>query len=533
MPNPVSEDIYFHHLPRRLLLNNFCERKWVTLYRKETSVSPFNDNVEIFSHIWTYFITPSCTQAALDEFESEMRPEEFALIGLDNSNCESTVVEMSFYDIRPIKRQLRINEKFIYLFNLFEETDANGNRIYFKYKNGIPEIVITINSNEVKILHQYLNDFLTTYRLNLVCYIKSEVNMPPEIAAAIEYDTNYTGHSGITERPTPNEILNFSVAITGGQFQSWLYGKSIVPYKQFGEFKSSFDEEYADFIIAYDTSSCSEICVSCEDDSHRYSRTFFRKGVLEKYRLDPNAKVEDRLISSTYFALKCDNDNPGFIWAYLKDLRCLPYTEQLHWKGYNYLPDDDSPSQFYLESQKNWNVRSTSPDFLFRYLFTQANDLWQTKFGWYLFKPTTGLQENHLQRIFLVGEDKYGHFDSLILMLNVVLRESINKDELIKAGTKRAEGSVVMLSYFLENKGMQMTPLVNFLFKLGSLRSLTEAHRIADLEKLKDKERKHLEESMEYIDLSLDRHNYVEASFNLFVKANEAFKWLIRALATI
>ena len=118
-------------------------------------------------------------------------------------------------------------------------------------------------------------------------------------------------------------------------------------------------------------------------------------------------------------------------------------------------------------------------------------------------------------------------------MLNVVLRESINKDELIKAGTKRAEGSVVMLSYFLENKGMQMTLLVNFLFKLGSLRSLTEAHRIADLEKLKDKERKHLEESMEYIDLSLDRHNYVEAPFNLFVKANEAFKWLIRALATI
>lgn len=215
MSNPVSQEIFFHVLPRKLLANNFCERKWVTLYRKESSVSPLNDEVEIYSHLWTYLVTPEYTSTALERFKSEIRPEEFAMIGINNSNCESTVVEMNYYDTRPIRQQLRINDKFIHLFNLFETIDSEGNRTYTKFKNGMSETVITITLNEVKILHQYLNDFLSTYRLNLVCYIQSEVNMPPKVAEKIDFDKKYTGHSGVTERPTPNEIYNFSVAITG------------------------------------------------------------------------------------------------------------------------------------------------------------------------------------------------------------------------------------------------------------------------------------------------------------------------------
>lgn len=527
MSNPVTEDVYFHNLSRKFLVNNFCEKKWVTLYRKEFSKSPLNDKVEIFAHFWTYLINPNYTSKALDNFEDDIRPENFALIGYDNSFCESTVVEMNFYDTRPIKRQLRINEKFIQLFNLYEKIDSVGNKTYIKYINGTSEVIITISSNEVKIRHQYLNDFLSKYKLNLVCYIQSEVNMPPDVASTIEYDKKYTGQNGITENPTSSSILNFSVTFTGCQFQSWLKGKSILSYKHFSEFKSSFDNEFADFIIGYDSEKCSEICLSCKDDSHDYSRTFFKKGVLEKYRLDPNAQIDDRLISSTYFSLRCDNDNPHHIWAFLKDIRCLPYTEQLHWKSYNYLPDNDTPSQFFIDSQTNWNARSSSPDFVFRHLFTQANELWNNKFGWYLFKPTTGIQENHLQRIFIVGEDKYGHFESLILMLNVVLRESIDKRNLIKNATNNNDGSVVLLSKFLEKRGKQMTPLVNFLLKLGSLRTLTDAHRIADLQNLDNQKRNQLEESMNFIGLSLEHNNYVEASINLFSKANEAFQWLL------
>ena len=58
----------------------------------------------------------------------------------------------------------------------------------------------------------------------------------------------------------PDVMVNFSVAVTGGQYQSWFKGKKIIPYKKFGEFKSSFDSEYAEFIIGYDTDSCCSEC---------------------------------------------------------------------------------------------------------------------------------------------------------------------------------------------------------------------------------------------------------------------------------
>ena len=120
MSNPVSKDIYFHNLSRKLLENNFCERRWVTLYRKENTVSSLNNEVEIYSLMWTYLITPEYTPIALEKFESDIRLEDSEIIGIEGSNCEPVVIEMNFYDIRPIKHQLRINEKFIYLFNLYE-----------------------------------------------------------------------------------------------------------------------------------------------------------------------------------------------------------------------------------------------------------------------------------------------------------------------------------------------------------------------------------------------------------------------------
>lgn len=539
MEKVIGSQIFNHTTPKRTLENGFIENKWVKLYYRETTHPIEGVDIELDIWQWTYLVSPVMSEKALSNFNADLSWDERSALLYDNSfvrdvkeGFESIITVMSFDGINPRRKQIRINEDLIFMFHLYETIDNEGNRNYTQFNDGEEKVIIVVSKNEVKILHQYLYDFLASKKMNLVCAIRSELNMPPSLTSYIGCQYTYTGPEDITDT-TGDSITNFSVTITNGiEFQSWFKGKKIFAYKEFGEFKSSFDDEYADFIVGYDPNNCSEFCVSCLEDSHKYSRTFFKKGVLERYRLDPNAKVEEKLISSTYFGLRCDNDNPKHIWAYLKDLRCIPYTEQLHWKRFNYLPDNDSPSQYYLDSQTNWNARSSSPDFVFRHLFKKANDLWKNKFGWYLFKPTTGLQENHLQRIFLVGEDKYGHFESLILMLNVVLRESIDKVELVKAGAKNNEGSVVVLSYFLESKGQKMTPIVNFLYKVGTLRSLTEAHRIADFQKLEEKKRKQLEESMDFIGLSLEKNNYVEASLNLFVKANEAFQWLISFLSS-
>ena len=105
----------------------------------------------------------------------------------------------------------------------------------------------------------FLVDFLAAKKMNLVCAVHSELNIPPDLCNLIDCEYKLTGPAGVTKN-SENTIINFSVSLTGGvEFQSWFIGKKIVPYKNFGEFKSSFDSQYADFIVGYDANNCEEI----------------------------------------------------------------------------------------------------------------------------------------------------------------------------------------------------------------------------------------------------------------------------------
>ena len=115
--------------------------------------------------------------------------------------------------------------------------------------------------------------------MDLVFYIKSELNYKVYSDNKIDFDFEYTGHSGITYYPDDYTALNFSTAITGDQFQSWLEGKMIIPHKQFGEFSSAFDYECAEFIIGYDDVSCSNILSKPNDFDKSYNKVFFYKEV--------------------------------------------------------------------------------------------------------------------------------------------------------------------------------------------------------------------------------------------------------------
>lgn len=538
MIKSLTSDIFEHELQRKSLENGFVENKWVRLYYRESTHPIEGVDIELDIWQWTYLVSPDLTNKALSNFSADLSWDERSALLYDNSfvrdvkeGFESIITVMSFDGIIPRRRQVRINEDLIYMFHLFETTDNEGNRNYTQFNDGEEKIVITVSKNEVKILHQYLCDFLASKKMNLVCAIRSELNMPPSLTSHIGCQYTYTGPEGITET-TDNSNTNFSVTITGGiEFQSWLVGKKIIPYKEFGEFKSSFDGDYAEFTIGYDTNTCENIKAKCNDDSLRYKRVFFKKGVLDKYRQDVSVKIGPNYISSVYFSLKCDNERPDYIWAYIKDLRCLPYSEQLHWASYDMLPLETPPSNFYKESQISWNARSTSPDFVFRHLFAEVNRLWQNKFGWPLFKPTTGLQHNAIERVFVLGSNEPGYFRNLLLPFNLVLAESINVDELEKLKfeiPKKDCGNILKLNYFLEANGHKRNCFINFLLQLNTLRSeFSETHR--NKSEYSDKMLK----ALEFIGLDVDAANYVEATVNIFNNANEAFRWLLSIIENI
>ncbi len=538
MLNKLTPEVFQHKLLRESLENGFIENKWVKIYCRETS-HPIED-VDIEHDIWqwVYLVSPNLTEKVLTSYNADLCYDEYSTLLNRNSflhnakdGFESIITVMNFDSIIPRRTQIRINEDLIYMFHLYESIDNNGNRNFIQYIDGEDKVVITISKNEVKILHQYLYDFLASKKMNLVCAIRSEINMPPSLSSYIGYQYTYTGHAGISDS-TQDYISNYSVAITGGiELRSWFIGKKVIHYKEFGEFKSSFDGDYAEFTIGYDTTTCKNIRVRCDDDSYKYKRVFFKKGVLDKYRQDVNVKISANAISSLFFSLKCDNERPDYIWAFLKDLRNLPYSEQLHWASNDILPLDTPPSEFYEQSQINWNASSSSPDFIFRDLYVEVNRLWQQKFGWRLFKTTTGLQNNAIERVFVLGTNEPGYFRSLLLPFNLILSESLNVSELDKLDFSRSKKNVKgikLLGYYLDSQGYSMTCFINFLLQLNTLRSMfSDAHRN------KSEYNEDMIKALDYIGLDTDNPNYVEASVNLFNKANDALRWLMSIIDTL
>lgn len=522
----ITEKEFFHEYTQKILANNFCEKNWVTLYKKILIHPQGNPDVDVDLWIWTYLVDDEHIDKALNGYDADIRYDEKGALHIDNrytsslkEGFESTIVELNFYDAYPIRHQIRINEDFIHMFNLYEELDNEGNKQYTQFDAGEAKVVLVVSPSEVRIQHRYLTDFLSARKLNLVCFVQSEVNMTPEIAATLDFERPFTGHKGITNREDKNQIINFSVALTGGQYQSWFKGKKIIPYKTFGEYKSSFDSEYAEFIIDYDTDSCCEKKLSCSNDNGKYLRIFFRRSVLEKYRDDPNASIEPFSVSSRFFILKCNTEHPDVVWTFLKDLRNLPYSEQQHWEAHNFYYSEELPQEYQLNCYSDWSGKVVSIDYKFRNLFNRVNKDWEKYFGWKLFKPTKDLQSTALKRIFIVSENNSGPFRKLLELMNLVLTESINVGELKKLLDNNQKGirGISLLDLFLKSKGIHQSPFIHFLRQLNTLRcQFSDVHRNGEIPD------KHLPQALEYISLNLENPDFKEASINLFKTGYEA-----------
>lgn len=535
----ISEEQLYHKESKDCLLNGFREGQWTTLYKRRTSHPTDDSNVEYDVWMWCYAITPELTTKVLNNYEPDLNWDERSALYADNrfksyikDGMESIVTVMRFDDVSPRKFQIRIHEDFIHMFHLYEEILENEDKNYVSFDAGRKEVIITIKQDEVRILHQYLNDFIASKGMNLVCVIRSELNMPVSSKDSIECDYQYTGHTGITSWPDPFVISNFSIAITGGiQFQSWYKGKKVFPYKEFGDFKSSFDSEYAEFIIGYDPKTCSEIKVKCDEHDMDYERSFFKRSVLEKYRSEANVKVTAYYIdSSPFYGLKCNNDHPEFIWAFLKNLRCLPYNEQLHWANYNILPPINLSEEYKYDHFADWSCIATLPEYKFKDLFIRINKKWYDAFGWLLFKELTGSHINAFDHLYSLGEDKEESFKILVKTLNLVLSESINVRQINKLSYKfkKESGGIGRLTVILEANGHIKNKFINYLLKLNTIRSeYTDTHR--NREEMTSK----LSESLSFFGVDLNKRNFREGSINLFTKGIEAFQFLDEIISNL
>ena len=116
------------------------------------------------------------------------------------------------------------------------------------------------------------------------------------------------------------------------------------------------------------------------------------------------------------------------------------------------------------------------------------------------------------------------NFIDLIASFNLVLSESINVEELNKAGIVYPSGckSIAKLKLFLSNNGFEPQYFFEFLNMLNTLRSkFSKAHRQGS------KKDPILEECKNYFGIDVEYSNYKESSVNMFSLASKAFEELI------
>lgn len=71
----ISEKEFFHEYPQQVLSNSFCEKNWVTLFRKNLCHPSGNSDVDIDLWMWTYLVEDKYIAEALCSCDEDLRYE--------------------------------------------------------------------------------------------------------------------------------------------------------------------------------------------------------------------------------------------------------------------------------------------------------------------------------------------------------------------------------------------------------------------------------------------------------------------------
>lgn len=535
IPNNSSPLRVDHSAAQKALDNAFCDNDWVTLYFCQSLSEEENHGVDDLLLLHTYLIDSKFLSKCLSSPEPDIQDTDGAAVYNDNSyerfpynGIEPLVSLFTFYGAKPYRKQLRLHEDIIYMFHLFEKSIDDFTKSYINYIDGEEIVVATVEPNRVRMLHSYLMTFIASKQKHLVCAVKSDFSMKHEYRDSMDITVDENFNKDIMS----DNLCKYrnSSCINGPWTQFWLNGKRVVPYKKFGEFVSTFEPQYESFAIGYNKETCTNEEAKCNNEQYRYRRVFFKKQLLERYRMNDNARVEPYSVSSLYFTIKCDTCNEDYIWTHLKDLRCLPYFEQQYWKAYNIQPMENGKSQYYIDAIENgcWNPVQTLPDYLFRDYIYSLNQIWNNKFGWPLFLPLSNAQRNTIYRLFSLTEQNCEALSNFLMSFNLVLSESINNEALNGYSIEfdKDEKSISKLEKFMKFQDFENSEFIKFLKNLNSLRSkVTNTHRSSA------KIDKRTLKSFVYFGVptgqdSLEQMDLVKLSCSIFQKANEVISSL-------
>lgn len=161
-------------------------------------------------------------------------------------------------------------------------------------------------------------------------------------------------------------------------------------------------------------------------------RVHFSKQVLDRYYHELNKyTVKDSSVGTSWWSMKIDNHDSDKVRVRLGDLCHLPYTEQLHWRVHNVLPEGGWSETFLRRNDPGEWANSDQPDLLFKQHYERLQRTCDECLGWQLLKPLGPGDEYRLKRIRVPAVDEESDFKDLVSDLtSVLIDKSLNEKRL-------------------------------------------------------------------------------------------------------
>ena len=407
----------------------------------------------------------------------------------NNTSIEPLVIKRDYNDLA--RDNIEIVEEFRFLFNLYYNSQSKE---YVDLENDTSVVKIS-DDNLVSIHKRYLKSYLAIKNMALIIHIDSRcTDIVEDIFPTDSFDYRnddntvfYTvnigrGHNGIQEE-------NFSI-LFGKKvlFGCKLKDCNIWPYnekKQYIEFIVGVDDNGRELHYTCDPSKLSNYFGANPDAPHYLTPIFFDSAVLSKYYSNPEKyKVDDGIIRcGTLWSLYIDNQNTGYVSAYLGDLgRNLPSEqEQYYWRGFNKALDAKLSTTKFKRDFMALPASSQSQDFVFKNTYVKTNRQFAEKAGWPLFLELDEQDRYNFEGLRIPINNSIVEMDMLVLSLVKVLLDSLNEKEIVShlTGTyEKLVGSIAKLEVWFQEK--QLTGYqdhIKFLRNLQELRSSGTGHR--------------------------------------------------------
>lgn len=407
----------------------------------------------------------------------------------NNTSIEPLVIKRDYNDLA--RDNIEIVEEFRFLFNLYYNSQSKE---YVDLENDTSVVKIS-DDNLVSIHKRYLKSYLAIKNMALIIHIDSRcTDIVEDIFPTDSFDYRnddntvfYTvnigrGHNGIQEE-------NFSI-LFGKKvlFGCKLKDCNIWPYnekKQYIEFIVGVDDNGRELHYTCDPSKLSNYFGANPDAPHYLTPIFFDSAVLSKYYSNPEKyKVDDGIIRcGTLWSLYIDNQNTGYVSAYLGDLgRNLPSEQEQHyWRGFNKALDAKLSATKFKRDFMALPASSQSQDFVFKNTYVKTNRQFAEKAGWPLFLELDEQDRYNFEGLRIPINNSIVEMYMLVLSLVKVLLDSLNEKEIVShlTGTyEKLVGSIAKLEVWFQEK--QLTGYqdhIKFLRNLQELRSSGTGHR--------------------------------------------------------